>query len=313
MTGVSLNQTLITVLGHTAGGKTAFAARLAHLIDAEVISADSRQVYRGMDLGTGKDLGDYIIDGQSVRYHLIDVAEAGEQYSLFQFQKDVEIAISDIRSRAKLPLLCGGSGLYLESVLRNYRLVEVAPDMELRARLNEKSDEELTALLKSFGPIHNTTDTDHRKRLIRAVEIATAGKGRGQYPDKEPERKSIIIGIRYEVAERRRRITERLRQRLNEGMIEEVSRLLIRVSPENLIYYGLEYKYITEYLMGEYGYEEMFSRLNTAIHQFAKRQMTWFRGMERRGLEIHWLEGEEPEKVKIEKTLRHLKFEGLVP
>jgi len=311
MTGVSMNQTLITVLGHTAGGKTAFAARLAHLIDAEVISADSRQVYRGMDLGTGKDLGDYVIDGQTVRYHLIDVADAGEQYSLFEFQKDVDRAISDILTRSKRPLLCGGSGLYLESVLRNYHLVEVAPDMELRAQLSEKSDEELTELLKSYGPIHNTTDTSHRKRLIRALEIAIAGNGREQHPDKNPERKSIIIGIRFEVAERRRRITQRLKQRLDEGMIDEVQRLLLGISPENLIYYGLEYKYITEYLTGKYSYEEMFARLNTAIHQFAKRQMTWFRGMERRGLKIHWLEGEDPDEFKIEEALRLLRNEGL--
>lgn len=282
---------LVTVLGPTACGKTRFAVGLARCLDAEIISADSRQVYRRMDIGTGKDLEDYAAGGTAVPYHLIDIAEPGTQYNLFRFQHDFLAAYDDIRQRGKRPLLCGGTGLYIESVLRGYRLSPVPQNPELRQRLEGKSLEELTALLAGYKTLHNTTDVDTPQRAIRAIEIEEHNR-RHPLPERPfPALSAVNIGLLVDRDTRRRRITQRLRQRLESGMIHEVKGLLDEgIPPEALIYYGLEYKYLTEYLIGKTTYDEMFSRLEIAIHQFAKRQMTWFRGMERRGIAIHWLE-----------------------
>jgi tRNA dimethylallyltransferase len=272
---------LISVLGHTAGGKTAFAAHLAFHLGSEIISADSRQVYRGMDIGTGKDYKDYVVDGQ--------------QYT-------------DISERGKIPVLCGGTGLYIESILRNYRLLNVPADAELRKVLENKSHEELVAMLKLYGPVHNITDTVNRKRLVRAIEIARYQLARPEDPGGERELQTLILGIRFDRDTRRERITKRLRERMKDGMVEEVERLLESgVTADKLDYYGLEYRYVSKYILGEFSYEEMFSRLNTAIHQFAKRQMTYFRGMERRGINIHWLDGQlsMQEKIKQAMALYH--------
>ncbi|PID91317.1 MAG: tRNA (adenosine(37)-N6)-dimethylallyltransferase MiaA [Bacteroidetes bacterium] len=295
---------LITVLGHTAGGKTSFAVALAHRLGGEIISADSRQVYRGMDIGTGKDLSEYRVDGEELPHHLIDIAEAGSEYNVFSFKKDFIAAYMDITGRGKTALMCGGSGMYLESVLRNYKMLYVPEDEELRTVLESKSNEELEAILKGYGPLHNQTDTENRKRLIRAIEIAMY---QGAVPDDSQIAgldTSLVLGIRYERVNRRKRISERLKQRLEAGMIDEVEGLLRQgVSPERLEYYGLEYKFISRYLRKDLAYDDMVAGLNTAIHQFAKRQMTYFRGMERRGISIHWLQGERPQEEKLEEAL----------
>ncbi len=290
---------LLAIAGHTAGGKTALAARLARLLGGEIISADSRQVYRNMNLGTGKDYDDYLVDGILVPVHLIDIREAGERYTLFDFKEDFKTAYTDIRSRGHLPILCGGTGLYLESVLRDYPLQEVKPDLDFRAECAFKSEKELINMLKSFGPLHNITDTCERDRLIRAIEIARNRDVSADNSRSAPKLNFRVFGIRYQRGERRDRITQRLKQRLEEGMIDEVKALLQKVDPENLLYYGLEYKYLTLYSLGKLTYNEMFSQLNTAIHQFAKRQMTWFRGMESRGIPITWIPGELPLEEKI--------------
>ena len=294
---------LVTVLGHTAGGKTQFAAHLASRIGAEIISADSRQVYRGMDIGTGKDYGDYRVDGKEIAYHLVDNAEAGEEYNVYRFKKDFLEVFRKITKRGRVPLLCGGTGLYIESVLRNYRMVHVPVSTELRQDLETKSYEELEGMLKLYGPLHNVTDTVNRKRLIRAIEIAMF---QGTIPDSEDESvtlRPLVFGIRYERVNRRKRITERLKTRLGEGMVEEVEGLIKDgISQEKLDYYGLEYRYISHYLFQKITYEEMVETLNTAIHRFAKRQMTYFRGMERRGVEIHWLQGEASLEEKLEEA-----------
>ncbi len=296
---------LLTLTGHTAGGKTTLAAHLALLLDGEVISADSRQVYRGMDIGTGKDLADYQVGDKNVNYHLIDIADAGEKYSLFDFQRDFHTAFEDIRSRGKFPILCGGTGLYAESVLRGYSLSEVPVDEAFRKSIVDEPDEELISLLKSYGPLHNQSDTTNRDRLIRALEIARSD--RPAEPSKTfPPIRSKVFCISYDSETRRRRITERLAERLENGMIEEVQKLLVTVKPDDLMYYGLEYKYLTLYCTGKISYEEMFSQLNIAIHQFAKRQMTWFRGMERRGIPIFWIPGELPLPEKINLILTNL-------
>ena len=297
---------LVTVLGHTAGGKTQFAAHLAHRIGAEIISADSRQVYRGMDIGTGKDYEDYRVDGDQVPYHLVDNAEAGEEYNVYRYKKDFLEVFRNITDRGKVPLLCGGTGLYIESVLRNYRLVHVPISAELREDLETKSYEELEGMLKLYGPLHNVTDTVNRKRLIRAIEIAMF---QGAVPDSEGEPvtlRPLVLGISYERMNRRKRITERLKTRLSEGMVEEVEGLIREgISQEKLEYYGLEYRYISQYLFQKITYDEMVETLNTAIHRFAKRQMTYFRGMERRGVEILWLQGESSLKEKLDKALAY--------
>lgn len=295
---------LITILGPTACGKTKLATHLALRIKGEVISADSRQVYRGMDIGTGKDISEYSIEGVTIPYHLIDIAAAGDKYNLFEFQSDFLNSYRDIVGRGAMPIMCGGTGLYLESVLRGYRLLPVPENSELRARLSGKSLSELTSMLKSYKSLHNTTDVDSVKRAIRAIEIEEHYRLTPIEERSFPTIKSLIIGIDIPREQRRERISRRLQERLQEGMIEEVRSLLASgVSAADLIYYGLEYKYVTLYLTGEIGYKHMLQELEVAIHQFAKRQMTWFRGMERRGMSIEWIPFDCSTNEKVERVL----------
>jgi tRNA dimethylallyltransferase len=292
---------MLTILGPTATGKTRLAAKVASRIQGEVISADSRQVYRGMDLGTGKDLDDYLADGIGIPYHLIDIAAPGEEYSLFRFRQDFQRAYDDIVSRGKFPILCGGTGMYLESVLGNYRMAEVPENREVRSEMETKSTEELISCLSSLRKLHSTTDTCNRERLYRAIEIELYHKGHPEKSVAFPEISSLIAGIQMDRSTVRTRITERLKQRLDNGMVDEVRKLIDDGVPaRQLLSYGLEYKYITLYLQAQLSYEEMFRLLNTAIHQFAKRQMTWFRRMERNGYKINWIEGSLPEEEKAE-------------
>jgi tRNA dimethylallyltransferase len=293
---------LLTILGPTASGKTTLAAALASKLGSEIISADSRQVYRGMDIGTGKDLADYRVDGQLIPYHLIDICDAGYKYNLYEFQQDFHRVFLEISARQTLPILCGGTGLYIESVLKGYELATVPENQDLRKRLENKSLEELKELLNGYVTPHNKSDLDSAKRVIRAIEIAEYSlKSEPEYQKFEPIN-SLIVGINPDREIRRNRITQRLKSRIAEGMIAEVRELMDRgVSANDLIYYGLEYKFITKYLIGELSYQEFFQQLEVAIHQFAKRQMTWFRGMEKRGFNIHWIPPELPlnEKVNV--------------
>ena len=292
---------LITILGPTASGKTPLAAALADRLGTEIISGDSRQVYRRMDLGTGKDLVDYTVEGRQVPYHLIDIVEPGYKYNVFEYQRDFLKAYQEITAKNKLPILCGGTGMYIESVLKGYRLLPVPENPELRASLEGKSLEELTGILEGYKKLHNSTDVDTAKRAIRAIEIEEYYKQQPAEYREFPSLKSLIIGVDIDRELRREKITRRLKQRLDEGMVEEVRGLLAEgIYPENLIYYGLEYKFLTQYAIGELTFDEMFHQLETAIHQFAKRQMTWFRGMERRGFTIHWLDATLPMEEKIE-------------
>lgn len=305
-----MNYDLITILGPTASGKTPLAAALAHRLDTEIISADSRQVYRRMDLGTGKDLADYVVGGHPVPYHLIDIVEPGYKYNVFEYQRDFLKAYEDIRQRGMIPVLCGGTGMYLEAVLKGYRLLPVPENPELRRELAGKSLEELTSILSSYKKLHNSTDVDTVKRAVRAIEIEEYYKEQDVQTRAFPEIKSLIIGVEISREQRREKITRRLKQRLEEGMVDEVKGLLDSgISPDSLIYYGLEYKYLTLYAIGQLTYEEMFSQLETAIHQFAKRQMTWFRGMERRGLSVHWIDAALPMEKKLEQIENLLKQE----
>ncbi|MBQ8601153.1 MAG: tRNA (adenosine(37)-N6)-dimethylallyltransferase MiaA [Bacteroides sp.] len=293
---------LITILGPTASGKTPLAAALADKLQTEIISADSRQVYRRMDLGTGKDLADYAVNGHAIPFHLIDIVEPGTKYNVFEYQRDFLKAYQEVVAKGKLPILCGGTGMYLESVLKGYRLLPVPENPELRASLEGKSLEELTALLASYKKLHNSTDVDTPKRAIRAIEIEEYYKQQPVEHREFPQLNSLIIGVDIDRELRREKITRRLKQRLEEGMIDEVRNLLAEgIAPEDLIYYGLEYKYLTLHATGQLTFEEMFLQLETAIHQFAKRQMTWFRGMERRGFTIHWLDATLPTEEKVEK------------
>ena len=293
---------LITILGPTASGKTPLAAALADKLQTEIISADSRQVYRRMDLGTGKDLADYAVNGHAIPFHLIDIVEPGTKYNVFEYQRDFLKAYQEVAAKGKLPILCGGTGMYLESVLKGYRLLPVPENPELRASLEGKSLEELTALLASYKKLHNSTDVDTPKRAIRAIEIEEYYKQQPVEHREFPQLNSLIIGVDIDRELRREKITRRLKQRLEEGMIDEVRNLLAEgIAPEDLIYYGLEYKYLTLHATGQLTFEEMFLQLETAIHQFAKRQMTWFRGMERRGFTIHWLDATLPTEEKVEK------------
>jgi len=295
---------IVTVLGHTAAGKTSFAAHLARALGGEIISADSRQVYRGMDIGTGKDYEDYLVSDYRVPVHLIDILDAGNEYNVYLFKRDFLRVFTDFSERGILPVLCGGTGLYLESVLRNYRLLNVPLNTGLREELESKSDEELAGILKLYVPLHNITDTAYRKRLIRAIEIARYQSAPGKEADDGRELNPLVLGISFERTKRRERITQRLRKRMKEGMVEEVEELLDRgVSAEKLDYYGLEYRFVSKYLLNELSYEEMFNKLNTAIHQFAKRQMTYFRGMERRGINIHWLDGTLSMEEKMNRAM----------
>ncbi len=299
-----MNYDLITLLGPTASGKTPLAAALARWLDAEIISGDSRQVYRRMDLGTGKDLADYTVDGVQVPYHLIDIVEPGYKYNVFEYQRDFLKAYEDITARGKLPILCGGTGMYLESVLKGYRLLPVPENPELRASLEGKKLEELTDILSGYKNLHNSTDVDTAKRAIRAIEIEEYYSRQPREYRAFPKLNSLIVGVDIDRELRRDKITRRLRQRLSEGMVDEVRALLAEgIAPEDLIYYGLEYKFLTLYATGALTYEEMFTQLETAIHQFAKRQMTWFRGMERRGFTIHWLDATLPMEEKVERII----------
>ena len=291
---------LIAIIGPTASGKTPFAAALAHRLHTEIISADSRQVYRGMDLGTGKDLADYTVEGEPVPYHLIDIADPGYKYNVFEYQRDFLQAYTDMRSRGLLPIVCGGTGMYVESVLRGYRLLPVPENPALRQELEGRSLQELTQLLSRYKTLHNTTDVDTPKRAIRAIEIEEYYAHTPVEERSFPQLRSLIIGLQIDREPRREKITRRLRQRLDEGMLDEVRRLLSQGIPaEDLIYYGLEYKYLTLHAIGQLTYEQMFTQLETAIHQFAKRQMTWFRGMERRGCTIHWIDATLPMEEKL--------------
>jgi len=295
---------LITVIGPTASGKTPLAAALANKLDTEIISGDSRQVYRRMDLGTGKDLVDYTVNGHEVPYHLIDIVEPGYKYNVFEYQRDFLKAYEEITAKGKLPVLCGGTGMYVESVLKGYRLLPVPENPELRASLEGKSLEELTHILEGYKKLHNSTDVDTAKRAIRAIEIEEYYKQQPPEYREFPSLHSLIVGVNIDRELRREKITRRLKQRLEEGMVEEVRGLLAEgIHPDNLIYYGLEYKFLTQYVIGELTYEEMFLQLETAIHQFAKRQMTWFRGMERRGFTIHWLDATLPMEEKLEQII----------
>ncbi|MBE9485414.1 MAG: tRNA (adenosine(37)-N6)-dimethylallyltransferase MiaA [Bacteroidetes bacterium] len=306
---------LITILGPTASGKTGLAAALAARIDGEVISADSRQVYRGMDLGTGKDLDDYIVDGKQIPCHLVDIADPGEEYNVFRFQQDFLKAYNDIRERGKKAIMCGGTGMYLESVILGYRMSDVSQNKDLRKELELLTDDELNARLRSLRDVHNVTDTTDRKRLIRAIEISSSpvpepvlslSKGPPHHIDLQNTNHKVF-GISLPREEVRKRITRRLKQRLDEGMVEEVKTLLASgLSPEQLEFYGLEYKYLTQYATGKINYDDMFQGLNTAIHQFAKRQMTWFRRMEKKGVEIIWIDGSQSMDDKVSEILENL-------
>ncbi len=298
---------LITILGPTASGKTTFAAALGRRLNTEIISADSRQVYRRMDLGTGKDLDDYIVEGHPVPYHLIDIAEPGYKYNVFEYQRDFLAAYESIRAKGRVPILCGGTGMYIEAVLKGYRLMPVPENPELRSRLAGRSLEELTRILSQYKTLHNSTDVDTAKRAIRAIEIEEYYASHPVTGREFPRLRSLIVGVDIDRESRRRKITERLRKRLEEGMVDEARRLIEEgVSPDDLIYYGLEYKYLTRYVIGELTFEQMFSQLEIAIHQFAKRQMTWFRGMERRGFHIEWINAELPTEEKINFVLEKL-------
>lgn len=299
-----MNFDLITILGPTASGKTPLAAALAARLRTEIISGDSRQVYRRMDLGTGKDLADYVVDGYRVPYHLIDIAEPGYKYNVFEFQRDFLKAYEDMRSRGLLPVLCGGTGMYLESVLKGYRLLPVPENPELREKLAGKSLEELTAILASYKKLHNTTDVDTAKRAIRAIEIEEYYLHQSVEAREFPDIRSLIIGVDIDRDLRREKISRRLKQRLDEGMVDEVRALIDGgIHPDDLIYYGLEYKYLTLYVTGQMTYDEMYHQLEIAIHQFAKRQMTWFRGMERRGFTIHWIDATRPMEEKVNEII----------
>lgn len=292
---------LITILGPTACGKTTLAVALANRLRTAVISADSRQVYRSMDLGTGKDLDEYVVDGRRVPYHLIDIVDAGYKYNVFEYQRDFLAVYERLRAVRQIPVLCGGTGMYLESVLRGYRLVEVPENRALRASLEGKSLDELTEMLRGYKQLHNTTDVDTCKRAIRAIEIEEYYRTNDADVRPFPKIKSLTVGLDVSRELRRERISRRLRERLDQGMIDEVRGILASgVSPDDLIYYGLEYKFLTMYVIGQLTYDEMVNRLEIAIHQFAKRQMTYFRGMERRGVPIRWIDSELPTEEKVE-------------
>ena len=301
---------MLAVVGPTACGKTSLAVDVALAVDgAEIISADSRQVYRGMDIGTGKDIAEYTRDGVTVSTHLLDIVDAGEKYNLFEFQRDFLTSYEDIRSRGAFPVMCGGSGLYVESVLRGYRLLPVPENPELRARLEEKSLEELTVILAGYKSLHNNTDTDSKKRAIRAIEIEEYYLTCPVEERSFPQVNALVVGVSVDREVRRERISRRLRERLKEGLVDEVRSLLDSgITPDQLIYYGLEYKYITLYLTGAMKYDEMVHGLEIAIHQFAKRQMTWFRGMEKRGVDIKWIDASQ-ERAQLVEQIKGMLYE----
>ena len=302
-----MNYDIITILGPTASGKTSLATRLAYQMgNAEIISADSRQVYRGMDIGTGKDLNEYTVEGTHIPYHLIDIVDAGEKYNLFHFQQDFWNAYHDIRNRGKVPILCGGTGLYIESILKSYKMIPVPENPALRKELASKSLEELTQILSTYKTLHNTTDVDTPMRAIRAIEIQQYYTENSISEREFPQLKSLTIGVSIDRDLRRQKITKRLNERLQSGMLAEVEGLLEHVSAEDLMYYGLEYKYLTMCAIGQLSYQEMVRQLEIAIHQFAKRQMTWFRGMERRGISIVWQDAQDNLKDRVDAIIAML-------
>ena len=299
---------LVTILGPTATGKTQLATALAARIDGEIISADSRQIYRGMDIGTGKDLAEYVVDGKPIPYHLIDIVDAGYKYNVFEYQRDFLKAFESVNQRGHLPILCGGTGLYIEAVLNGYKLLAVPDNQILREQLANKTLDELTSILSGYKTLHNQTDVDTVKRAIRAIEIEEYYQTHEEETVEYPELNSLIIGVGIDREVRREKITKRLKARLNEGMIDEVKMLLDSgIQPDDLIYYGLEYKFVTNYLLGKLTFDELFTQLEIAIHQFAKRQMTWFRGMERRGFTIYWLDALKSMDEKLEEIESLLK------
>ena len=299
---------LVTILGPTATGKTQLATALAARIDGEIISADSRQIYRGMDIGTGKDLGEYVVDGKPIPYHLIDIVDAGYKYNVFEYQRDFLKAFESVNQRGHLPILCGGTGLYIEAVLNGYKLLAVPDNQLLREQLATKTLDELTSILSGYKTLHNQTDVDTVKRAIRAIEIEEYYQTHEEETVEYPELNSLIIGVGIDREVRREKITKRLKARLNEGMIDEVKMLLDSgIQPDDLIYYGLEYKFVTNYLLGKLTFDELFTQLEIAIHQFAKRQMTWFRGMERRGFTIYWLDALKSMDEKLDEIESLLK------
>lgn len=313
MTSEGFTFDLLAITGPTACGKTQLAVALALRNGGEIISADSRQVYRGMDIGTGKDLREYVVDGQDVPYHLIDILEPGAKYNVFEFQRDFFEVYHDVRRRGKMAVVCGGSGMYLDSVVSKYNMMEVPPDIELRNSLENRSMEELTKILSSYKTLHNTTDIDTPKRAIRAIEIEEYQRRQTANRPLYPSLKSLIIGVMVDRELRRERISKRLRDRLDEGLIEEVERLLAQgVTEDQMIYYGLEYKYVTLYIMRKLSFDMMFRNLEIAIHQFAKRQMTWFRGMERKGVVIHWIDGSLPLDRRISEVEELMREAGTV-
>ena len=306
---MSANLPLITILGPTATGKTSLAVSLANILDAEIISADSRQVYRRMDIGTGKDLSDYQINGKQIPYHLIDIVEPGTKYNLFEYQQDFLKVYTDLCSRSKQAILCGGSGLYIESVLDGYKMTSVPVNEALRAELEGYTDAQLEQRLKSVKKLHNNADFDTRKRTIRAIEIAEYQKTNAAHIPDFPKIDNIIIGVRMEREAVCQSIYNRLKQRLRDGMIDEIQALLDSgISPDDLMYYGLEYKFVTQFLMKEFSYNYMVEHLNIAIHQFAKRQMTWFRRMERNGFKINWIDGLLPLEEKVAKAMEFIRL-----
>lgn len=305
-----MNYNLLSIIGPTASGKTTLAVKMADELRGEIISADSRQIYRGMDLGTGKDLEEYAVGNRHIPYHLIDIADAGYKYNVFEYQQDFIKAWQDCEKRDIFPVLCGGSGLYVEAVLKAYELLPVPTNESLRTSLQDMSLPELTEKLASYKKLHNTTDVDTVKRAIRAIEIEEYYLTHSRSEKEFPEIRSLTVGVDVSRSVRRERITQRLHLRLQNGMIDEVKQLLDKgISAEDLIYYGLEYKYLTLYLTGELSYDEMTEKLNIAIHQFAKRQMTWFRKMERSGIEIKWLDGDLTLEEKIQQIKSWLKKE----
>lgn len=302
---------LLVVTGPTASGKTSLAATIAYRVGGEIISADSRQVYRGMNLGTGKDYEDYLVNGTQIPCHLIDIAEPGYKYNVFEYQRDFNKVYSDLKKRKTFPVVCGGSGMYADSIVTGYKMFEVPSDSGLRIELEKKSIEELKEILSTFKNLHNSTDIDTRKRVIRAIEIEHSSRNKGKTYSGFPEVRALLIGIMLDRDTRRKRITERLKQRLQSGMVDEVKHLIDQgINTDTLIYYGLEYKFITFYLTGKISYEEMVRDLEIAIHQFAKRQMTWFRGMERKGIKINWLDGELSMEEKVEQVMGLLLVES---
>lgn len=305
--GMRTEYDLVIITGPTASGKTALAAALAARIGGEVISADSRQVYRRMNLGTGKDYSDYVVDGRQIPVHLIDIVEPGYKYNVFEFQRDFLKVYEDIKSRGKFPVVCGGSGMYIDSIVSGYKLAEVPPNPELRKELENKTLAELTEILKQYKRLHNKTDIDTVKRAVRAIEIEKYYEAHRDNIRDFPKLKSLVTGVFFDRETRRKRISERLKQRMDAGMVKEVQELLESgIDSDTLVYYGLEYKYITLYLTGQLSYDEMYRQLEIAIHQFAKRQMTWFRGMERKGVKIHWIDGNLLLEAKIEKIMELL-------